>query len=126
MMNIDQIYFSSHGMSNPNNCIIKVDINFSIENSDMIVGAVLVDSIRSPESTVVGKIFIYKYTAPKLIEVNFDETYINYLFDDPVSASYDVANYTMNMLTVDFPESIISMSSSYDIGMVQLPATINR
>lgn len=126
MINTDQLRFSSHGMSNPGNGIRKVDINFSVESSEMIVGAVLINSIKSPDSTVVAKIFIYKYTDPYYIEVNFDDTYIKYLFDDPASASYDIANYTLAMLTIDFPGSILSMSLSSDIGMVELPKAINK
>lgn len=126
MINIDQISFSSRGMSNPENGISKVDVNFSVETSEMIIGAVLVSSDNAPEDTVVGKIFIYKYTTPYFIEVNFDETYIKYLFGDPASASYDIANYALSMLTIDFPGSILSMTSSSDIGMVQLPKTVNN
>lgn len=126
MINIDQISFSSRGMSNPENGISKVDVNFSVETPEMIIGAVLVSTDNVPDDTVVGKIFIYKYTTPYFIEVNFDETYIKYLFGDPASASYDIANYALSMLTIDFPGSVLSMTSSSDIGMVQLPKTVNR
>lgn len=126
MINNDQISFSSRGMSNPDNGINKVDVNFTLESPDIILGAVMINSAKSPEDTVVGKIFIYKHLSPSFIEVNFDETYISYLFDDPISASYDIANYTLSMLTIDFPGSVLNMASSSDIGMVQLPQTINR
>lgn len=126
MKSIDPISFYSHGMSNPDNGINSVDISFSIESPEVIVGAVLIKTKELPDDTVIGKIFIYKYLTPKFIEVNFDETYINYLFSDPVSASYDIANYAVTMLTVDFPGSILNMSSSSDIGMVQLPGSINN
>lgn len=126
MINIDHLSFSSHGMSNSANGIRKVDINLSAETPEMIIGAVLVNCDKSPEDTVVAKFFIYKYTSPNLIEINFDETYIKYLFDDSASASYDIANYALTMMTIDFPGSILNMSSSYDIGTVQLPKTVNR
>lgn len=126
MINMDPIIFSSHGMTNPANGIKRIDMNFSVETPQMLIGAVFVSTVRSPEDTVIGKIFIYKYATPKFIEVNFDETYIEYLFTDPESASQDIANYAMSMLTIDFPGSILNMSLSRDIGMVQLPQTINR
>lgn len=126
MMNIDPMSFNSSGITNPGNGIRKLDINFSIETPDMIIGAVLVSSEKSPDETVVGKIFIYKYTTPNFIEVNFDETYINYLFDNPASAAYDISNYTLKMLTIDFPSSVLNLASSTDIGMVQLPQSINK
>jgi hypothetical protein len=126
MMNIDPMSFNSDGMSSPENGITKLDINFSVETPEMIIGAVLVSSKKAPEDTVVGKIFIYKYTTPNFIEVNFDETYIGYLFDNPASASYEISNYTLKMLTIDFPSSILNLASSTDIGMVQLPQGINK
>ena len=126
MMNIDPMSFHTHGEGNSEEPIRNMDISFSIETPEMIIGAVYINSDKSPEDTVVGKIFIYKHTSPYLIEVNFDETYIGYLFDDPPDASYKIANYTLKMLIIDFPGSLLNMSSSNDIGMVQLPKTINK
>jgi hypothetical protein len=121
MINDDHTAFDNQADS-----ISKIDINFNLETPEMIIGAVFVNSIRSPKDTVVGKIFIYKYTAPFFIELNFDESYISYLFDNPAYASKNIADYTLRMLTIDFPGSILNMSSSNDIGLVQLPQTINR
>jgi hypothetical protein len=126
MMNMGPLPFFTDGTKDSGNGINKMDINFTVETPEMIIGAVLINSAKSPEDTVVAKIFIYKYTTPYFIEVNFDESYINYLFDDPESASAGIANYALKMLTVDFPSSVLSMSSSTDIGMVQLPQSVNR
>jgi hypothetical protein len=117
---------SSNSNSSKENCdkINKIDLRFSIDTTEMIIGAVFVNSLKSPEDTVVGKVFIYKYTNPRFIEVNFDESYLNYLFEDSTAASRDIADYTLKMLTLDFPGSVLNMSSSTDIGLVQLPQSI--
>lgn len=122
-MNIGPMSFNQ---GETGNSINKIDMHFNIETQDMIIGAVFINSARSMSDTVVGKIFIYKYTTPRFIEVNFDESYINYLFDSPDDASRDIADYTLKMLTIDFPGSILNMSSSTDIGLVQLPQSINK
>ncbi|KPU46339.1 hypothetical protein OXPF_00670 [Oxobacter pfennigii] len=116
--------FLSRGVNNEE--IKTIDINLNIETPDIIIGTVMISCKKNPETTVVGKIFIYKHTSPYFIETNFDETYLKYLFDDCQKASYDISNYVLTMLTIDFPSSVLSMSSSHDIGMVQLPNTINN
>lgn len=126
MINVGQMSFPSGSSAGFKNGINGIDINFSVENRDIIIGAVLVNSLKCPDDTVVAKLFIYKYTTPAFIEVNFDETYIDYLFDNPADALNEIADYTLKMLTIDFPMSILSIASSVDIGMVQLPQTVNK
>lgn len=126
MINIDPMFSGSYKNNDTVGTIDKIDICFSIETPELIVGAIYINSHKSAQDTIVGKIFIYKYTSPYFIEVNFDETYINYLFEDPVGASNDIGDYTLKMLTIDFPGSILNMSTSNDIGMVQLPSSTNK
>lgn len=114
-----------HGMNNYENGITDMDITFSIETKEMIIGAVTVSSANSPETGVAGKIFIYKHASPVFIEVNIDESYISYRFDNPAEAARIIAEYAIDILTIDFPGSILNMETSRDIGMIQLPKTIN-
>lgn len=101
--------------------IKKIDICYSIETNDLIIGAVIISTIKSAGDSAAGKIFIYKCVTPMFIELIFDESYINYLFSEPVSASRDIADYTLRMLGLDFPGSMLNMSTCNDIGLVQLP-----
>lgn len=114
-----------HQAGNYGNGINSIDIAFNIETKEMIIGAVIVSSTNSPEAGVAGKIFIYKHSSPAFIEVNIDESYINYRFDDPAEAARSIAEYAIDMLTIDFPGSILNMETSRDIGMIRLPKSIN-
>lgn len=118
--------FGSNTKGKDSDRINKIEVRYTIDTADIALGAVFINSLKSPEDTIVGKIFIYKSTNPKFIEVNFDESYIRYLFEDCASASHDIADYTLKMLTLDFPGSLLSMSSSNDIGLVKLPESIYK
>lgn len=106
--------------------IKSIDISLTAETSKMIIGAILVNSIKSPENTVVGKVFIYKNEHPVFIEVNIDESYIEYLFEEPAGASYEIANFVLNILTIYYPGALLNMESSIDIGCIRLPLSIKK
>ena len=103
-------------------CDIKnINLSFNMENEEMIVGCIMVSLLHDKGPCIVGKIFIYKNTLPTFIEVNLDESYINYLFKDPPKMAKSIGDYAVSMLSVNFPDSILNMETSTDVGMIQLP-----
>lgn len=101
--------------------IKKIHVTVTVETREMIIGAILVNLQGSPEDTAAGKVFIYKNESPVFIEVNMDESYIEYLFKDPWEATYKIADNALKMLTSDYPGAILNMEVSSDIGCIRLP-----
>lgn len=115
-----------YGSNKPHNnissdSIKKIHVAVTVETREMIIGAILVNILGTSGDTVVGKVFIYKNESPVFIEVNMDESYIEYLFKDPGEASYRIADNALEMLTFNYPGAILNMEASSDIGCIRLP-----